>query len=369
MNNNTRIKFLDGFRGLAILLVISFHAFSRWPNIVPYGDIYQHYPIFENGWLGVQLFFLISGFVIIMTLEKCSSIKDFLIKRWIRLFPSMIIVTILVFATASFFYERPAGLPNIKDIIPGLTFIEPGWLGGILGHNIQAIEGAFWSLFVEVKFYILFGFLYFFIGKKKAINGLIIMFLISIIMKIITHITIIKFISYINLIVVNLSLEYFGWFAVGTLMYLYYKNKNKNILIYSIFIGFLSVCLTTISNGNSIRVFLCASIILLIFISVFIVDSLKKIFENKFLNFIGFISYPLYLIHENMMISMIVKINKNFSFVPSLLLPMVPIIVLILVSFVIAKYGETLLQNRLKKIFRNESIIINHYYKQVNDNN
>lgn len=348
MDKGTRIKFLDGFRGLAILLVIVYHAFSRWPGTVPYGVKYQGFPIFQYGWLGVQLFFLISGFVILMTLEKCSSIKEFLIRRWIRLFPGMLIATILVFATASFFYERPCGLINIKDIIPGLTFIEPSWWSRILGQNIQAIEGAFWSLFVEVKFYIIFGSLYFYLGRKRAIHGLIIMFLISILMMFVTHISTAKFILYINRIVTELSFEYFGWFAVGTLIYLYFKNKNSNTLIYSIFIGFLSVCLTTISHGYSKSVFLSASIILFIFISVFIFDSLKKIFENKFLIFIGFISYPLYLIHENSMISMIVKINRNFSFIPSILLPVFPIIVLILISFVIAKYGEPLLKNRLK---------------------
>jgi len=54
----SRVDYLDGLRGLAILLVIGFHAYSAYPTIVPYGDQYLDVPIFKYGWLGVELFFL-----------------------------------------------------------------------------------------------------------------------------------------------------------------------------------------------------------------------------------------------------------------------------------------------------------------------
>ena len=64
-----RLAYLDGMRGVAILLVLLFHAFARWPDLVPYGDQYQSVPLFRVGFIGVNLFFIISGFVILMTLE------------------------------------------------------------------------------------------------------------------------------------------------------------------------------------------------------------------------------------------------------------------------------------------------------------
>lgn len=104
-----RIAHLDGFRGLAILLVISYHAFARWPKVTPWTTIYGTFPIFKFGWMGVQLFFVISGYVIFMTLERCTSLSEFIYKRWLRLFPAMLIGTIIVFSSAQIFYKRPAG--------------------------------------------------------------------------------------------------------------------------------------------------------------------------------------------------------------------------------------------------------------------
>jgi peptidoglycan/LPS O-acetylase OafA/YrhL len=61
---------------------------------------------------------------------------------------------------------------------------------------------------------------------------------------------------------------------------------------------------------------------------------------NKALVFIGFISYPLYLIHENMMVEMIVKVGWAFPGMPAILIPALPICVVISLAWVIAKYME-----------------------------
>ena len=134
-----RIDYLDGHRGIAILLVIFFHAFSRWTELVPYTDTYAQFPLFQFGFLGVQLFFLLSGFVILMTLEKCVDFKSFLYRRWLRLFPAMSICSVVIFFSTDFFFERPGGIPSAKDLIPGLTFIEPYILSKLIG-SVQSID-------------------------------------------------------------------------------------------------------------------------------------------------------------------------------------------------------------------------------------
>src|SRR5688572_13967921 len=91
-----RYKELDSLRGIAALCVVLFHFTFGYDNglkILEEGKFY-----FTYGYLGVHLFFLISGFVILMTLEKTKSSADFFVSRFSRLYPAYwtaIILTVL----------------------------------------------------------------------------------------------------------------------------------------------------------------------------------------------------------------------------------------------------------------------------------
>jgi len=86
MQNASRIVELDALRGLAALAVVAFHYTTL------YGELYGHStqpPVsFGFGNYGVHLFFLISGFVIFMTLERTRTAMDFVVSRFSRLFPA-----------------------------------------------------------------------------------------------------------------------------------------------------------------------------------------------------------------------------------------------------------------------------------------
>jgi peptidoglycan/LPS O-acetylase OafA/YrhL len=92
MEKESRIDILDSYRFIAILSVMLYHYYSRWTppqnnvSYYPYGSGYDH---FSLGWLGVQFFFIISGFVIAFTLTRTGSFTEFWKKRLIRLLPSM----------------------------------------------------------------------------------------------------------------------------------------------------------------------------------------------------------------------------------------------------------------------------------------
>src|SRR3569623_483319 len=64
-----RIRILDGIRLVAALLVLSWHyaAFGHGAALTPYARVPAVYPVAAYGWLGVELFFLISGCVICMS--------------------------------------------------------------------------------------------------------------------------------------------------------------------------------------------------------------------------------------------------------------------------------------------------------------
>ena len=138
-----RILVLDGLRGLAILLVFLFHGYYIWDKTYPFGDLFKDNILVRYGDLGVQLFFLISGFVILMSLEKTSGFIKFIKNRWIRLFPSMLICSVIIFITAGFFYERPLGIPGWKSLLPGILFVDEGLLERIFKTDFAVLESSF----------------------------------------------------------------------------------------------------------------------------------------------------------------------------------------------------------------------------------
>lgn len=334
----SRIRYLDGLRGIAILLVIFFHAYVRWPDIVPYGSRYAEVIFLKDGWLGVELFFMISGFVIFMTLEKCPSLSYFLKKRWLRLFPAMLIISLLVFFTARFFPERPAGIPAFQDVLPGLLFISPHFFSAVLAYPFNHMEASFWSLYVEVKFYILFGSLYFWLGEKKAKIGLGIAWSISVCgnlahMLFHTHTTDI----FTRVVDKAFSWNYFGWFIVGIIAYDIQKKRGLRELLAATGIALVS-SLLLVPVSSSTFVFLL--LLIALFIGPLYSRVLQEALQSKLLVFVGFISYPLYLVHENAMVAMIAKLKQNLPSIPDVLTPIAPIGVLIGLSFLVAKFLE-----------------------------
>lgn len=343
-----RLTFLDGLRGVAIFAVILFHSYARWPGLVPFGDRFTQVPIFSYGWLGVQLFFLISGFVIFMTLEKSQNFRDFISRRWLRLFPAMLICSIVIFASAALFPERPAGGLVIRDMLPGLTFIEPSWWEFLLGSPQGVIEGAFWSLFVEVKFYFIAGLLYFFIGGKKMIIALVGLFLIAAIVSKFQHVFPAVDLHLPDLLMQISSASQFGWFAAGALYYRYFHERKMSLLNAAILVALVSAIVT---GGLKWQQTLAAITVVIIFTSAISISLIQSALSRPSLIFLGFISYPLYLMHENMMISMIIKMGHATPWMPSILLPVVPIIIVIGVGSLVAKYVEPWVRKKLRPMY------------------
>lgn len=345
-----RIQFLDGFRGLAILLVVIYHAYAQWPEHYPYGDNYADIPVIKLGWLGVQLFFLISGFVIFMTLDKTESFRAFIYKRWIRLFPAMLVASLLIYLTLSFFHERPDGIPpNILSIVPGLTFTLPSWWSKLVGFEIPLLESAFWSLYVEFKFYIIAGVTYFFLGRAFLIPVLVTLFVFWLVTFVISTKIDSQYINLLQTISNALSLKHFGWFAAGAVLYIHFQTQNKQWLYAGVALMILSSLVVRIDAlGFDSEVIIGALLISALFTVSFKSKLLQRILQTRVLVFFGFISYPLYLIHENAMTSMIIKMESGTPWLHPFLYPYPAIIFLTFTAYIIAKYVEP----RLSGLFR-----------------
>lgn len=356
-----RINYLDGHRGIAILLVIGFHAYARWPELTPYSDQFSEIPIFSYGYLGVQLFFLISGFVILMTLEKCKTMSSFLIHRWLRLFPAMLVCSLFIYFTSGFFSERPRGDPSLEDLIAGLSLIDPYiWLK-LTGIELQNLEGAFWSLYVEFKFYVIAALLYFSIGSDRLVVAIFLFFLTWCVLHFSTPLHSITVLSLLYSISHILSFEYFGWFSSGAAYYLYTKTEN----IKWFYFGLMAASISSFATSNlQISIFLAAILISLFFSFSIISARLQRIISNKFFLYFGFISYPLYLLHENMMISITIQLEPFLSFVPAYLYPVLAIGFISLISYYVAKHIEPSIKHIIVKGSTNfKSLIVNSNLK------
>ncbi len=157
---SARYREIDLFRAIAILLVLGFHYFSRWTsprfdtNLYPYGSYFAEWPVFSHGFLGVEFFFMISGFVIAMTLGGCRGIGEFAARRLARLVPAMVVCSLLTYVFVRVLVQVPffRDEASLWNFLPSWTFSSPYFWARFL-PVVDHIDGAYWSLVVEMKFY------------------------------------------------------------------------------------------------------------------------------------------------------------------------------------------------------------------------
>jgi peptidoglycan/LPS O-acetylase OafA/YrhL len=138
-----RILELDALRGLAAVAVVLFHYTTRYQQL--FGHEESLAASLPWGHHGVDLFFMLSGFVILMTLERTAESWKFAWGRFSRLYPTYWVAAALTFAIVS-----ACGLPgqevSVSDALVNLTMVQ-----ALLGA--PHIDGAYWSLQAELIFY------------------------------------------------------------------------------------------------------------------------------------------------------------------------------------------------------------------------
>ena len=147
-----RVETIDVFRGIAILLVVLFHFTARLPasslNITDGAPL----PVFF-GWVGVYFFFIISGYCIFMTLERSATVGVFLARRFSRIYPAFFAAVLLLFVFGVVFQVPSVPEAHFRTVEPGLGDVALNLF--FLGEIGEWVDGAFWSIAVEIKFYLL----------------------------------------------------------------------------------------------------------------------------------------------------------------------------------------------------------------------
>lgn len=150
--SSSRLAALDGLRGVAAVIVMLYHFTLRYRERS--GIDWQ--PLFSfDGQFGVLLFFMISGYVITLTTSRVRRPVDFAFFRFSRLYPTylacMVITTLLMLAAGG-----PKPMPTLASFAANFTMLTKSLRRFLhMPNDLPYIDGAYWSLEIELFFYLL----------------------------------------------------------------------------------------------------------------------------------------------------------------------------------------------------------------------
>lgn len=316
---SNRILELESLRGIAALSVLYYHYtyFFRRKLNYAFSDLLD----FEFGHHGVALFFIISGFVIFMSLDRISSIREFLYKRFVRLYPTYwicLLITLLVLLfnnTNEFNFTFKEKLLNIL-MFQGL-------------FNIKNVDGSYWSLLPELFFYITMIVLWKFKLTKKII-------LVSFVWILLMYLALFR----PSAIDIVLNLKFGVFFIIGIMFNLLSKEK---FFFYPHVIILLALVSVLIIRKNTEAFIFTAIFVLLFYLLIY-----KKLsfLNNRFLIFFGQISYPLYLLHQT--IGFILISNLIDFGLPHYLSVLLTLILNVGLSYLVYEYLEKPIIKKIK---------------------
>ena len=163
------IPALDGVRGLAIILVLAFHAsYPFWRNRPDLEDA------LKLGWVGVDLFFVLSGFLItrilLNTLSRPRYFSTFYARRALRIFPLYYVFLAIFFVCLLLHTPLLTANPAQSEMQILLSaFYVQDYV--IPSHKVQFYQPLLhtWSLAVEEQFYLLWPLLMWCAGRRRAL--------------------------------------------------------------------------------------------------------------------------------------------------------------------------------------------------------
>ena len=291
---------IDGLRAIAVVAVIFYHAQIT---------ILGHKP-FQGGFIGVDIFFVISGYLITSIIYKelitagSFSFKYFYERRIRRILPIYLFVGFITILLCFIILPHKLFNFNFSSFVSSLFFVSNYFFyNEALQYSALGNTDIFllhtWSLSVEEQFYLIFPILFLFIFKKFNYKYFFIsLFILGLIVSIYFSLTKPSFSFY------SLPTRFFE-LLLGSLVCFYEKDIKERFNQYSkifCFIGFFLIILSilffsheTLHPSHLTLIPLFGTILIIIFSSNN--DYLIKIISSKGIVFIGLISYSLYLWH------------------------------------------------------------------------
>ena len=285
---------IDGLRGIAALIVVLPHSAGLWDETATAGYLSAFMrAVSTYGVLGVEIFFVLSGFAIAYSVRKAQITPNWLLNFWLKRFirltpPYWVSIGIISFILLSRFYLGNAKsniLPSLNQIFTHLFYVQ-----GLFGY--EQINVVYWTLCIEAQFYIVFGILIsglsfisnrWFYGSPYAVTYPFLF---------ITLISLSRPFQLSEASQTKIFTPYWFIFASGVLIWWAIDRKisrQMGWLVIAVLWGFAAIT----SEMGTIAV---ASTITLIYFAG-VLEKLYIWLNFSILQFLGLISYSLYIIH------------------------------------------------------------------------
>lgn len=283
-----RIAGLDALRGLAAAAVVLFHYTQRYQDI--YGHT-SHVPGFDLGHHGVLLFFIISGFVILMTVERAKTTGRFIQSRFARLYPAFWVSVVLTFLVVSWM-GLPGRAVGIKAMVLNLTMF-PQLLGA------RSVDSVYWTLLIELMFY---GIMVALLMTGTVRHATMVMGAI-----VIAATVDVLFFKNKQFPIIGPARNFASTaycFLIGTMLYRAWQNPARLRVTAAVIVGCCAYA--ALAEGWMVA-FLTASFSAIVYIAT---TRRIPLLQSAPLVFLGTISYTLYLLHQNIGYAVIRRLSQ-----------------------------------------------------------
>ena len=284
-----RIQLLDYGRFFAAISVVAFHyLFNGIHNgkISSISHIPEVIDLVKYGYLGVEFFFMISGYVIFFS-AKNRSASQFAVARAVRLYPAFWIAVIFTSSHAIFWGgEQMAVYPSL--ILSNLTMVSP-----LFGEGF--VDGVYWTLIYELRFYLLV-FALLFLGAQKKLESIFLLWPIAIAIAIYYEKDNLPYLG-----------GYYCYFSAGIILAMMKERITLLHLFSLLLVLFLCISFSAGDAPKLTRINgiffseITIGLIVTIFFAFFVIAN-SRIGSSLDLygsSLLGGLTYPIYLIHAH----------------------------------------------------------------------
>lgn len=341
-SSGKRLLELDAMRGVAALMVVFFHFTV---------DREQSQSGFKLGITGVDLFFIISGFVIFLTVSNTKHWLDFLVSRFSRLYPAYwtaVSLTALSMGVMNYFSGESSG-NLVYETLGNLTMFN-------YYMKIPNLDGSYWTLIIEMQFYILILVIF----RMKILDKIVLAGIAGLSFVLLNHFVI----SHISPYFFKMSrgmyqfINHLPLFFSGVLFYKIKFQERSPLLVFLVVACYITQVILFYDGGKAM-LYITRSEYVPFLTAYYIIFSLyafnvKLPIVNRVTLYLGNISYSLYLVHQHIGAVVIIPLMMKYahlSFWQSALFVALPSVFLLatFITYFIEKPALQFIRNTYKE--------------------